>query len=153
MGRGRLALEHLEYPDETAWQARRDWFEGHEAERAKSGAPAPSEQACALMIDLQAVYCAGAWAATVILAAVIVDSQARETRARDPDAAEAGRRADVPGLDRGELRWLRDLRNRLVHEDRDKPVIAIEDQWTKRQAWERHARRAVEAAFCALYPG
>ena len=132
---------------------RRDWFEGRQAECAQAGAPAPSEQACALMIDLQAVYCLGAWAAAIIFAAVIVDSQAREARARDAEAAEAGRRADVPGLDRGELRWLRDLRNRLVHEDRDKPVIAVEDQWTKRKAWERHAKRAVEAAFAALYPG
>ena len=143
-------MEQVEFPEETAWEARRRWFEDREAERGRAGAPAPSEQACALMIDLQAAFCVGAWAAVVILAAVIVDSQAREARARDPEAA--GRRADVPGLERGELRWLRDLRNRLVHEDRENPVISIEDQWTRRRVWERHARRAVEAAFAALYP-
>ena len=141
-------MEHLEFPDQTAWEARRQWFEDLEAERSRAGAAAPSEQACALMIDLQATFCAGAWAASVILAAAIVDSQAREAKSR-----RLGHKGDVPGLERGELRWLRDLRNRLVHEDRDKPVIAIEDQWTRRPTWERHARRAVEAAFASLYPG
>ncbi len=145
-------MEQVEFPNEVIWEARRQWFEDREAERSRAGAPAPSEQACALMIDLQAAFCTGAWAAAVILAAVIVDSQAREARSRDPEAAEAGRRGEVPGLDRGELRWLRDLRNRLIHEDRENPVISIEDQWTRRKSWERHARRAVEAAFAALYP-
>ncbi len=146
-------MEQIELPDEIAWEARRRWFEDLEDVRGRAGAPAPSEQACALMVDLQATFCTGAWAATVILAAAIVDSQAREARARDPDLAGAARRADVPGLARGELRWLRDMRNRLVHEDRENPVISIEDQWTRRKAWEGHARRAVEAAVAALYPG
>ena len=141
-------MEHLDYPDQGAWEARRQWFEDLEAARARAGAAAPSEQACALMIDLQATFCAGAWAASVILAAAIVDSQAREAK-----SLGLGHKGEVPGLERGELRWLRDLRNRLVHEDRDKPVIVIEDQWTRRKAWERHARRAIGAAFSALYPG
>ena len=140
-------MEHLDYPDQGAWEARRQWFEDLEAARSRVGAAAPSEQACALMIDLQATFCAGAWAASVILAAAIVDSQAREAK-----SLGLGHKGEVPGLARGELRWLRDLRNRLVHEDRDKPVILIEDQWTRRKTWERHARRAVEAAFAALYP-
>jgi hypothetical protein len=142
-------MEQIEFPEDKVWDERREWFEGREAECGQAGAPAPSEQACALMIDLQAIFCAGAWAAVVILAAAVVDSQAREARVRDAE----GHRGPVPGLDRGELRWLRDLRNRLVHEDRERPVISIEDQWTRRKAWERHARRAVEAAFAALYPG
>lgn len=122
------------------------WFEGREAASARSGAPAPSEQACALMLDLQATFCAGAWAAVVILSAAIVDSQGREARALTGSK-------DVPGVARSELRWLRDLRNRLVHEDRTKPVLTVDDQWLRRDRWERHARRAVEAAFAALYPG
>lgn len=141
-------MEHIDYPDEAEWDDRRHWFESREAARSRTGCPAPSEQACALMIDLQATFCAGAWAAAVIVAAAIVDSQAREAKSR-----ALGRKGDVPGLERGELRWLRDLRNRLVHEDRETPVISIGDQWMKRDKWERHARRAVEAAFAALYPG
>jgi len=97
------------------------------------------------MLDLQAVYCAGAWSAAVILAAAIVDCQARASGTRD---------TDVPiGLDADTWRWLRALRNRLVHEDRADPALTIDDQWHHRAEWERHARRAVEAAFAALYPG
>ncbi len=138
-------MEHLDRPNETVWDERRLWFDEREAAHARAGAPAPSEQACALMIDLQAVFCAGAWSAAVILAAAIIDCQARASGTRD---------GDVPtGVDADTWRWLRALRNRLVHEDRAKPALTIDHQWQRRAEWERHARRAVEAAFAALYPG
>jgi len=137
-------MEQLEPPDEAVWDERRLWFEAREASCAKAGAPAPSEQACALMIDLQAAYCAGAFSAAIVLAAAIVDAQA---------LPGASREAGVAGLDRKTLRWLRGLRNRLVHEDPANPAITIGDQWMKRDVWERRTRRAVEAAFAALYPG
>ena len=136
-------MEQLERPDETLWDERRLWFEEREAARGRAGAPAPSEQACALMIDLQAGFCAGAWSAVIVLAAAIVDAQA---------PAGADRRADIPGVERKTLRWLRGLRNRLVHEDPGHPAITIEDHWLNRDTWERRARRAVEAALDALYP-
>jgi hypothetical protein len=137
-------MEQLERPEEAVWDERRLWFEARAAACAKAGAPAPSEQACALMIDLQAAFCAGAFSAAIVLAAAIVDAQA---------PAGAPREADLAGVDRKTLRWLRGLRNRLVHEDPANPAIAIEDHWMKRDVWERRARRAVEAAFAALYPG
>ncbi len=95
------------------------------------------------MIDLQAAFCAGAWSAVIVLAAAVVDAHAPRG---------AGRRADVPGVKRKTLRWLRGLRNRLVHEDPGNPVITIEDHWLKQDKWERAAQRAVEAALDALYP-
>jgi hypothetical protein len=137
-------MEQLERPDDIVWDERRLWFEAREAACAKSGAPAPSEQACALMIDLQAAYCVGAFSAVIVLAAAIVDAQAPPGAPRD---------AVVAGLDRKTLRWLRGLRNRLVHEDPANPVLTIEDHWTGREVWARRAQRAVEAAFAALYPG
>ncbi len=137
-------MEQLDRPEEAVWDERRLWFEGREAARARAGAPAPSEQACALMIDLQAAYCVGAFSAAIILAAAIVDAQAPQ---------DAPRGASVPGVDRKTLRWLRGLRNRLVHEDPANPAITIGDHWMKRDIWERQTRRAVEAAFAALYPG
>jgi hypothetical protein len=133
-------MEQLEYPDLATWEERRRWFEALEAERGRGGAASRlSEQACALMVDLQATFCAGAWATTIILAATIVDSQGRFHRP-DPDLQQ-------------DLAWLRLTRNALVHEDPREPAITIEDQWTNRRAWERDARRAVETAMAALYPG
>ena len=136
-------MDQLERPEEAVWDERRLWFEAREASCARAGAPAPSEQACALMIDLQAAFCVGAFSAAIVLAAAIVDAQA------PPDVP---REAGVPGVDRKTLRWLRGLRNRLVHEDPGNPAITIEDHWLNRDTWERWARRAVEAALDALYP-
>ena len=135
-----VTMEQLDYPDLATWEERRRWFEALEAERGRGGAASRlSEQACALMVDLQATFCAGAWASTIILAATIVDSQGRF---HHPD----------PEL-QPDLAWLRLTRNALVHEDPREPAITIEDQWTNRRAWERDARRAVQTAMATLYPG
>lgn len=132
-------MEQLDYPDLETWEERRRWFEALEQARSQGGAASRlSEQACALMVDLQATFCVGAWAATILLAATIVDSQGRFSR---PD----------PGLQQ-ELVWLRLTRNALVHEDPREPAITIEDQWTNRRAWERDAKRAISIALAAFYP-
>lgn len=132
-------MEQIEYPELATWEERRRWFESFERNRGKGGAAhVLSEQACALMIDLQAIFCAGAWASTVILAATIVDSQLRYA-APDEVLAE-------------ELEWLRRTRNALIHENPNAPEITVEDQWMNRREWERAARRAVAAALSALYP-
>ena len=132
-------MEHLDRPDELTWDERRLWFEEQEAAHAEGGAGALSEQACALMVDLQAAFCAGAWAATVILAAVIVDAQGK--------VAKGG--PERPSFE--ERKWLRQLRNALVHEHPTTPAFTLEDHWTRRGQWQKHARRAVEAALAALY--
>lgn len=133
-------MEQLDPPDLETWEARRLWFESLEAEASRAGAARRlSEQACALVIELQAVYCAGAWAAAVILAGAIVEMQAER----------AGGHVDVAGED---LRWLRRKRNGLIHESRLEPALTIEDQWTRRSLWEGHAKRAITIVFQALYP-
>jgi hypothetical protein len=132
-------VEQLERPDEATWDERRLWFEEREAALGRGGAGALSEQACALMVDLQAAFCAGAWAAVVILAAAVVDLQTGEGRGA------------AAGLDKKERDWLRLLRNALVHEHPTRPGLTMRDQWTGRDRWEQKARRAVEAALAALY--
>ena len=131
-------MDQLERPDEPTWDERRLWFEAREAAASAAGAGRLSEQACALMIDLQAVFCAGAWAAAVIVAASVVEAQA--FLAGFPNDGREGDRA-----------WLRGLRNRLVHESPKQPALTIEDQWLARGEWERTARKAVEIALAALY--
>ncbi|WP_026988663.1 hypothetical protein [Fodinicurvata fenggangensis] len=133
-------MEHLDPPDSLIWDERRLWFEEQEARHARAGASSRlSEQACALMLDLQAVFCAGAWATVVILAAAIVETQS--------DRSQLYRTASAR-----ELQWLRGLRNSLLHENQGEPVLTIEDQWVQRPQWEKHARRAVSLVFQAIYP-
>lgn len=134
-------MEQLERPSEELWDERRLWFEELEARFARGGATAPSEQACALMIDLQAVFCAGAWAAVAILACAVTEAQG------------GSKRDSLPGVPDGDYRWLRALRNRLSHENRNDPELTVEDQWQRRSLWEERARRAVAIAFASLYPG
>lgn len=133
-------MEHLDRPSEEVWDERRLWFEEEQARHARAGATAPSEQACALMIDLQAIFCAGAWAATVILACAVTEAQG------------GSKRESLPGVPDRDYRWLRALRNRLSHENRNDPELTVEDQWLRRDLWEERARRAVVIAFSALYP-
>jgi hypothetical protein len=131
-------MQHLEYPSEETWEDRRLWFEERQQKAAAEGVERLSEQAAALVIELQAVFCAGAWAASVILAAAVVDAQ----------DYYRGFPGDRGGEDRS---WLRNLRNRLLHEDRTNPALTIEDHWMKRDEWRRLAKRAVLAAFDVLY--
>ena len=133
-------MEHLERPSEETWDERRLWFEEQEAHYARHGARSPSEQACALMIDLQAVFCAGAWAAVAILACAVTEAQG------------GSKRESLPGVPDADYRWLRALRNRLCHENRNDPELTVEDQWLRRDLWEERARRAAAIAFAALYP-
>ncbi|WP_340119952.1 hypothetical protein [Pelagibius sp. 7325] len=133
-------MEHLDRPTEELWDERRLWFEEQDAAHARHGTQSPSEQACALMIDLQAVFCAGAWAAAVILACAVTEAQG------------GSKRESLPGVADADYRWLRALRNRLSHENRNDPELTVEDQWLRRDLWEQRARRAVAIAFAALYP-
>lgn len=132
-------MEHLDPPDPVLWDERRLWFEERQAARAAAGTRGrPSEQATALLLDLQAAFCAGAWATVVILAGAVVEMQAEASKQRRAAAAE-------------ELAWLRGLRNALLHEDQGRPALTIEDQWTRRREWERNARRALELVFAVSY--
>src|SRR3546814_20890836 len=81
-------MEQLERSPEELWDERRLWFEEQEARHARVGARAPSEQACALMIDLQAVFCAGAWAAVVILACAVTEAQGGSRRESLPGVTD-----------------------------------------------------------------
>lgn len=131
-------IELVERPDEATWDERRLWLTQREAELSRGGAGQLSEQATAMMVDLERCFCAGAWAAVVILAGAIVDAQ----------MLHAGFPADRTSEERA---WLRGLRNRLMHEDRARPALTLEDQWLKGPEWERHARRAAVLALGALY--
>ena len=133
-------MDQLDLPKDVIWSERRFWFEDLEAEYSHSGSQAPSELACALMIDLQATFCVGAWAATIILCSSIIQAQVKEHGTQ------------LSWIDPKELSWMNKLRNRIVHGDKRKPGITIQDQWTRRDDWEQRARKAVELTFKSLYP-
>ncbi len=131
-------LELIERPSERLWEARKDWLARQEEAHAAGGAGRLSEQAAALMVELQRAFCSGAWVAVVILAGAIVDAQAFNS--------------GFPEHSRGEDQaWLRGLRNRLMHEQQGAPAITMEDQWLRGPEWEASAKRASDLAMEALY--
>lgn len=58
-------MDHLECPSVEVWNERRAWFENL---AEQDGGFLLGEQALAIVADLQAAYCAGAWVAALILA-------------------------------------------------------------------------------------
>jgi hypothetical protein len=133
-------IELVERPDETSWEERRRWLADVETVASRAGAGGLSEQATALTVELQRCFCAGAWAAVVILAGAIVDAQ----------SLYAGLPHDRHSDERA---WLRGERNRLMHEDRQRPALTVEDLWLKEPEREKAARRATRLALAALYAG
>jgi len=134
-------FELVERPDELTWDSRRDWLAAREEALSKEGVSGRlSEQATALMVELERAFCAGAWAAVIVLAGAIVDAQ----------AFHAGFPAD---LEREERDWLRRQRNALLHENRQHPAITLEDLWLREPEWAKAAKRAANLALVLLYKG
>lgn len=141
-------MDHLECPSPEAWNARRDWFEQIE-QGYESAGYLVSEQACALTADVQAVFCAGAWASVIILAMAVVDAQLRETELpgfRGTTKALLNKANANPKLDQ-----LRRKRNALIHVDPDNPALTVDQQWFERSQLESQAREAVTLMFEAFF--
>lgn len=71
--------DFLEHPNKELWESRQRWFEEVSESYAGKGAYMVSDQACALIGEVQTAFCAGAWVAVIVLAMVVVDAQLRET--------------------------------------------------------------------------
>jgi hypothetical protein len=142
-------MDHLQCPSQKEWNARADWIEEINDRYAGMGGYILSEQACAMMMDVQSAFCAGAWVAVVILSLTVVDAQLRETELPGfsgntkmlIDAASANSR----------LHKLRLRRNALIHLDPDSPAITVDQQWLDRERLEAEAREAIELMFEAFY--
>jgi hypothetical protein len=137
---------HLENPSNEMWELHRDWFE-QKGERPDGGAYLLSEQACAVAVDLQCAFCAGAWIAVVVLAAAAIDAHLHDAEGFTGNAKRA---IDEAGADL-QLHTLRKRRNALIHSDLDSPAITVDQQWSERVRLEEDARLAVELAFRVFY--
>src|SRR2546421_11854931 len=65
----RMSVDGLDAPNAAMWQARQDWFEATNDELSGKGSHLLSEQACALLMDIQTCFCSGAGIAGVVLSA------------------------------------------------------------------------------------
>lgn len=124
-------MRGLAAPDPSAWQSRADWFwRAHDV----NAGPQPLDldaQASLLLAELEIVYCAGAWASTVILAWTLVEATLRRT--------ETGEREPPSDVD-----WLREQRNGLVH-------IGSAGEVPDEAGMEALAQGALRVVFKTLY--
>jgi len=142
-------LDHLDAPPEDIWNVRRKWFEDHVFEHQGLGSHLLSEQACALMMEVQSCYCSGAWIAVVVLAFTVIDAQLSETMAPDFEGNSAGL---LRHLELGEeYQKLRLRRNRIIHLRSDQPAITVDQQWGSRQELEAEAQDAVKLMLAAFF--
>jgi hypothetical protein len=142
-------MDHIERPSLDAWDQRRAWFELAEEVARGRGSFLPREQACALVADVQASFCGGAWAAVVILAMAVVETSVREVEVpgfsgntRDLIAAAAANR---------ELQVPRARRTALVHVRPETQALTIENPRSDRTNLEVEARSAARLMFEAFY--
>jgi hypothetical protein len=140
----------LEHPDSHIWAARRLWFEQLFDTEQRLGGYVIGEHATALLVDLQAVYCAGAFLSTVIVACTIVDAHLRE--AELPDFEGGLKAAFRYSKHVADLEWLRRRRNALVHfKGADGPVVTVDDPHSNRDEHEREAQQAIDLVASVLF--
>ena len=95
------------------WNERKDWIDKLIDDEVGHIDHDVSEQACALFMELQSVFCAGAWATVIILSMTIIDAQLREIKIPEFQGStekllkETGLTAVVD--------WLRRRRNKYIH--------------------------------------
>lgn len=126
-------MDQIECPHVPTWEERRNWFECQFDIERRGGGYVIGEHATALLVDVQAAFCAGAFITTVILACTIVDSHLREVEldyAFDGGLQVAFKHSDhTSGLE-----WLRLQRNALVHFKSSKgPAVTMDDHWISRE--------------------
>lgn len=142
-------------PSEADWDERGAWFEQTMAAARGRQAVEIGDHATALAIELETVFCAGAWVATVILAAATVEAHLRERMASAGHPVSPYLNAGDLMLDAGlpeAFDWLRRHRNALLHPGA-RPYLTPDMHWFQADELEADARRAVELTAAALYGG
>jgi hypothetical protein len=142
-------MDHLEPPSEEIWSQRRNWFESQLGEHEDRAAYLVSEQACALMAEVQSCYCAGAWVAVIVLAYTVLDAQLLET---EVSGFKGNSKELLECLGYGEeYQQLRLRRNRLIHFRPDESAITVDQQYGTRPELEDEAKKAVRLMLAAFF--
>tara|TARA_R110002073_G_scaffold68403_1_gene169898 strand:+ start:4927 stop:5370 length:444 start_codon:yes stop_codon:yes gene_type:complete len=142
-------MENLAQPTEDSWNSRREWFEGLLLEFEESGSYLVSEQASALIGEVQSCYCAGAWVAAIVLAFTVIDAQLIEVEAPGFKGS-AKELLESQGLG-SECQALRLRRNRIIHLRPEQPAITVDQQWGSRIELKEEAENAIHLMLSAFF--
>lgn len=106
-------MDHIEYPSRGTWDVRRKWFDDMFDIDRRGGGYELGEHATGLLVDLQAVFCVGAFVSVVVISCAVIDSHLNEVELdskRSPGMRETFK-ASSHSL---ELEWLRTRRSSRV---------------------------------------
>ncbi len=71
-------MDQIDYPARSVWEVRQRLFEDIVDIEPRGGSLVIREQASGLLIDLQAIYCAGAFISVIVMACTVLDAHLRE---------------------------------------------------------------------------
>jgi hypothetical protein len=144
-------MDQVEYPDSAVWEARRAWFDQQFDIEQRGGGYIIGEHATALLVDLQSIFCVGAFVSSIILSCTIVDAHLREAEL-DADFDGGIQAAFANSAFAADLQWLRRERNALVHFKPSKgPKLIVDDHYSSRSDHEVDARRAISLVASVLF--
>lgn len=142
-------MDLFDYPKRKTWQERREWID-KELEKAETGLSyLLSDHSTALFMDMQIAYCSGAWISVVIMSVSVIDAHLRETEAMNTSIGTAKLLKELyegEGID-----WLRQLRNKYVHVNVDKPILEMNDWFDNQEQLEKDASIAMKMTISALF--
>lgn len=144
-------MDQIDCPSEHVWDARQAWFESVFDVDKRGGGYLLGEHATGLLVDLQSIFCAGAFVSVIVISCTVIDAHLRE--AELGPSFEGGLQAAFGHSEyKNELDWLRRRRNELVHyKYQNSLAVSVEDHWTKRAEHEAEARRAVKLVAEVLF--
>ncbi|MGH2664836.1 hypothetical protein [Flavobacterium sp.] len=142
-------MDLLDYPNRENWQKRRDWLDT-ELENAQTGfSYLVSDHSIALFIDMEIAFCSGAWISVVIMSVSVIDAHLRETEAMDNKIGTAKLLSEY--YEGEDIDWLRQLRNKYVHHNLDKPIFEINDWYSNQEQLELEATKAILMTIKAIF--
>jgi hypothetical protein len=123
------------------------------AQRRGRGAEV-GEHAQALLVELETVFAAGAWIATVVLATATIEAHLRQIALGEGLGDPLLNTRDLFAEQRLDERFdrLRRTRNRWLHVS-DPPALTVDMHWFEAERFEAEAREAVRLTAEALYGG
>lgn len=134
------------YPTSSEWQARKQFFTAKIGEALGDLGGVSTRHSRVLELELETVFCAGAWLATVVFACA-----AAEVYVAGQDSKREAKFLDPHGL-RDEWIWLTNRRNQIVHAT-DKSPTDVSGNVFHQSDLELDAKRAVTAALMILLLG
>lgn len=142
-------MDLFEYPNKEEWNKRRRWLD-YELEQAETGSSyLVSDYSTALFMDMQITYCSGTWISVVIMSVSVIDAHLRETEAMD---AKIGTAKLLTYYYEGEgIDWLRQLRNKDVYHNLNKPIIEMHDWFNNQNQLKKDATKAMQMTISTLF--